>query len=149
MATLRLPLSITSSGILELSGATDPIVRDRIRIFLLSGAGEYARVPSRGIRDFWAHLFTTGSSGGLRSAMEEKTRRAMEKTVLNDINEWLQGIDTVEDVAVLGDEHYPNGIRFTTESESIMFTFLLSITTALPGTEIGPFTVIEEFNANR
>lgn len=144
MATLRLPLSLNASGVFELSAPTDPIVRDRIRLFLLSGAGEYARLPSRGVREFWAHLFTAGSGGDLRRAMEEKAVRNIEKLILNEINGWLQGIGTVEDVTVLGDEHSPNGIRFSTDNEVVEFTFLLSRATKLTGIIVGPFTMIEK-----
>ncbi len=142
MALLHLPLTLTSAGTFERAGTDENIVDSRLRLFLLSGMGEYLRLPSPGVRALWIQLFTMGPSSRFCDAIPEGERESLENTIKEELNLWLDGIATVYEVHLLGNEREENGIRFATESRDTTFHFRF----ARPGM-IGCWNIIEESHA--
>jgi len=147
MAVLHLPLTLTSAGILERAGTEENIIGSRLRLFILSGAGEYLRLPSPGIRALWVQLYNMGITARFCDAMREDERVPLEATLLDEINFWLEDIAPIRDVRLLGDEHTDNGIMFRTKTREFIFSFQYARTGhGLQRGAVGPWNIIESSN---
>ncbi len=148
MALLHLPLTLSSVGVFERAGTEENSVGSRLRLFLLSGMGEYLRLPSPGVRAMWIQLYTMGISSRFCDSMEEQERRTLENAIREELNSWLDGTAVITDVRLMGNESEENGIQFSTENRLYRFTFRF----ALPGRglgagSIGPWNIIETSQA--
>jgi hypothetical protein len=137
VALLHIPLTLSSSGVFERATTEEDVVGSRLRLFLLSGMGEYLQLPSPGIRALWIQLYTMGISSRFCDLMEEQERSSLEMTILDELNTWLDGIATIVEVKLLGDEKDDNGIRFRTETREFVFSFKF----ARPGAGLGAGSV--------
>ena len=147
MAVLHLPLSLTSTGILERAGTEENIIGSRLRVFILSGAGEYLRLPSPGIRALWIQLYNMGITARFRDAMREDELVPLEATLLNEINFWLEDTTAIYEVKLLGDEQTDNGILFRTKTREFIFSFIYARTGhGLQRGAVGPWNIIEASN---
>jgi len=147
MAVLRVPLTLTSAGILERAGTEENIIGSRLRLFIVSGAGEYLRLPSPGIRALWIQLYNMGITARFCDAMREDERIPLENTLLNEINFWLEDIATIYEVKLLGDEQTDNGILFRTKTRQFIFSFHYARTGhGLQRGAVGPWNIIESSN---
>jgi len=142
MALLHVPLTITPSGVFERAENEEASLDERLRLFLLSGMGEYLRLPSPGIRALWVQLYTMGPSARFRDVFPQEERETLENTIREETNAWLEETATVVEVKLLGDELEENGIRFVSERRDTLFRFKY----AKPGT-VGCWNISEESNA--
>ncbi len=142
MALLHVPLTITPSGVFERAENEETSLDERLRLFLLSGMGEYLRLPSPGIRALWVQLYTMGPSARFRDVFPQEERETLESTIREETNAWLEETATVVEVKLLGDELEENGIRFVSERRDTLFRFKY----AKPGT-VGCWNISEESNA--
>jgi hypothetical protein len=142
MALLHLPLTITPSGVFERAESEESSLDERLRLFLLSGMGQYLRLPSPGIRALWVQLYTMGPSARFRDVFPQEERETLESTIREETNAWLEETATVVEVRLLGDELEENAIRFVSERRSTLFRFRY----AKPGT-VGCWNISEESNA--
>jgi hypothetical protein len=147
MAVLHLPLTLTSSGIFERAGTEENIIGSRLRVFILSGAGEYLRLPSPGIRALWIQLYNMGITSRFRDAMREDELVPLEGTLLDEVNFWLEDIATILEVKLLGDDHTENGISFRTKTRQFIFSFIYARTGhGLQQGAVGPWNILESSN---
>jgi hypothetical protein len=144
MAVLHLPLSLTPIGIFERAATEENIVGSRLRLFVLSGAGEYLKLPSPGIRAMWVQFYNMGMSSRFCDIMEEDRRRSLEQIIKEEVNGWFKDIAEIHDVKLLGDEHEENGIKFRTENKEYVYTFKVSRSDkGLKAGTVGPWNIIE------
>ncbi len=147
MAVVHLPVTLTSAGVLERAGTEENIIGTRLRLFIHSGAGEYLRLPSPGIRALWVQIYNIGISARLCDVMQETQRRSLEDTILKEVNSWLEQTASVLSVKLLGDEEKENGILFETRSRQYIFTFHYARTGhGLQKGAIGPWNIVETVN---
>jgi hypothetical protein len=144
MALLHLPLTITPSGVFERVESEEASLDERLRLFLLSGMGQYLRLPSPGIRALWVQLYTMGPSARFRDVFPPEERETLENTIREEANAWLEETATVVEVTLLGDELEENGIRFVSERRDTLFRFRY----ARPGT-VGCWNISGESNATQ
>jgi hypothetical protein len=144
MALLHLPLTITPSGVFERAESGENNLDDRLRLFLLSGMGQYLRLPSPGIRALWIQLYTMGPSGRFRDVFSPEDRETLENTIREEANVWLEETASVLEVKLLGDELEDNGIRFVSDRRDTLFRFKY----ARPGT-VGCWNITEESHATQ
>jgi hypothetical protein len=144
MALLRLPLTISASGVFERADSEEDSLVARLRLFLLSGMGQYLRLPSPGIRALWVQLYTMGPSARFRDVFMQEERETLENTIRDEINIWLEEIATVHEVSLTGDEVVDNGIRFVSDRGEALFRFKY----ARPGT-VGCWNITEDSHAAR
>ncbi len=142
MAVLQVPLSLSPTGTFERSDAEENVVDVRLRLFLLSGMGEYLRLPSPGVRTLWIHLYTMGPSSRFADSIAQDERETLEVTIREELEVWLEGLTSVTDVRLVGDEQEENGIRFVTSTRETLFRFRY----ARPGM-IGCWNILEEAHA--
>jgi hypothetical protein len=142
MALLHIPLTIAPSGVFERAENEETSLDERLRLFLLSGMGEYLRLPSPGIRALWVQLYTMGPSARFRDVFPQEERETLENTIREEASAWLEETATVVEVKLLGDELEENGIRFVSERRDTLFRFKY----AKPGT-VGCWNISEESNA--
>jgi hypothetical protein len=142
MAVLQVPLALSPSGTFERAGAEENVVDTRLRIFLLSGMGEYLRLPSPGVRTLWVHLYTMGPSARFSDSLSPEDRETLEVTIREELEAWFEGLTSVTDVRLVGDAREENGIRFVTTTRDTLFRFRY----ARPGM-IGCWNIIEEAHA--
>ena len=110
---LHLPLTLQPSGFLERAGTEEDLVGRRLRVFVLSGVGEYLRLPSPGIRSFWIQLISIGVSSRLRDVLDPGDERTkLEEIILEEVNHWLGRLPEIQSVEILGDLENENGIAF-------------------------------------
>jgi hypothetical protein len=144
MAVLHLPLTLTPIGIFERAATEENIVGSRLRLFVLSGAGEYLKLPSPGIRAMWVQFYNMGMSSRFCDIMEEDKRRSLELIIKEEVNGWFKDIAEIQDVKLLGDEQEDNGIKFRTENKEYVYTFKISRSEkGLKAGTIGPWNIIE------
>jgi hypothetical protein len=144
MAVLHLPLSLTPIGIFERAATEENIVGSRLRLFVLSGAGEYLKLPSPGIRAMWVQFYNMGMSSRFCDIMEEDRRRSLEQIIKEEVNGWFKDIADIHDVKLLGDEREENGIKFRTENKEYIYTFKISRSEkGLKAGTVGPWNIIE------
>jgi len=148
MAELHLPLTINPAGVYERATAEENIVGSRLRLFILSGSGEYLRLPSPGIRALWIQLYNLGVSSRFCDSMKDDERQSLEDSIRSDVNAWLNEVATINEVKLLGDEREENGIRFRTGSREFAYHFHY----ALPGKgrqgdAVGPWNIVESSHA--
>ena len=148
MALLHLPLTLSSSGVFERASTEENYVGARPRLFLLSGMGQYLRLPSPGVRAMWQQLYTMGISSRFCDSMGEQERMTLENAIKQELNTWLDGTATIAEVKLLGNESEENGIQFATDNREYRFTFRF----ALPGRglnagSVGPWNIIETSHA--
>jgi hypothetical protein len=144
MAVLHLPLSLTPIGIFERAATEENIVGSRLRLFVLSGAGEYLKLPSPGIRVMWVQFYNMGMSSRFCDIMEEDKRRSLEQIIKEEVNGWFIDIAEIQDVKLLGDEKEENGIKFRTENKEYVYTFKISRSEkGLKAGTVGPWNIIE------
>lgn len=147
MAFLHLPLSLSSTGIFERATTEENIVGSRLRLFILSGAGEYIKLPSPGIRTLWIHFYNMGTSGRFCEILEEDKRRSLEKIIKDEVNNWFSDTIEIKEVEILGNEETDNGIKFQTSDKEFIFTFKLAQSSkGLKSGTIGPWNIIEEIH---
>ena len=147
MAVLHLPLTLTPTGVFERAGTEENIVGSRLRLFILSGAGEYLRLPSPGIRALWIQLYNMGITARFCDAMREDERKPLEATILNEVNFWMEDIANIVDVKFLGDDHTDNGILFETKTRQFIFSFHYARTGhGLQKGAVGPWNIVESSN---
>jgi hypothetical protein len=144
MALLQLPLTISPSGVFERADSEESSLDERLRLFLLSGMGQYLRLPSPGVRSLWIQLYTMGPSSRFRDTFGQEEREALENAIREEVNSWLEESATVMEVSLLGDEVEENGIRFVSERRDTVFRF----TYARPGT-VGCWNIIGESHATQ
>lgn len=144
MALFHLPLTISPSGVFERAETEENSLDERLRLFLLSGMGQYLRLPSPGIRALWVQLYTMGPSSRFRDAFAREERETLENTIREEVNLWLEETATVQEVSLVGDEVEDNGIRFVSERRDTFFRFKY----ARPGT-VGCWNIIEESHATQ
>jgi hypothetical protein len=123
MALLHLPLTISPSGVFERTGSEETSLDERLRLFLLSGMGQYLRLPSPGIRALWVQIYTMGPSARFRDVFPQEERETLENTIREEVNVWLEETATVLEVTLLGDELEENGVRFVSERRDTLFRF--------------------------
>jgi len=144
MAVLHLPLSLTPIGIFQRATTEENIVGSRLRLFLLSGAGEYLKLPSPGIRAMWVQFYNMGMSSRFCDIMEEDKRRSLEQIIKEEVNNWFKDITEIHDVKLVGDEQEENGIKFRTENKEYVYTFKISRSEkGLKAGTVGPWNIIE------
>jgi len=147
MAVLHIPLSLTPNGIFDRAATEENIVGSRLRLFVLSGAGEYLRLPSPGIRNMWVLFYNMGISARFCDIMEEDKRRSLEQIIKAEVNSWFDDITEIQDVNLIGDEREENGIKFRTENKEYVFKFKLSRSEkGLKAGTIGPWDIVEEIH---
>ena len=144
MSLFHLPLSLSSQGLLERTTVEENIVGSRLRLFITSGAGEYLKLPSPGIRALWMQLYTMGVSSRFYYVMEEQKRTELEKIIKGEVNLWLEDLAIITEVKLIGDEHEHNGIRFRTDSREYNYEFHYRT----PGQgihlgDVGPWNILE------
>jgi len=144
MALLHLPLTIAPSGVFERTDREENSLDERLRLFLLSGMGQYLRLPSPGIRTLWVQLYTMGPSSRFRDTFAPEERETLENTIREEVNVWLEETATVLEVSLIGDELEDNGIRFVSERRDTLFRFKY----ARPGT-VGCWNITEESHATQ
>ncbi len=144
MALLHLPLTITPSGVFERVESQENSLDDRLRLFLLSGMGQYLRLPSPGIRALWIQLYTMGPSARFRDVFPPEDRETLENSIREEANVWLEETASVLEVKLLGDELEDNGIRFVSDRRDTLFRFKY----AKPGT-VGCWNITEESHATQ
>ncbi len=144
MALLHLPFTISPSGVFERADSEENTLDERLRLFLLSGMGQYLRLPSPGIRALWVQLYTMGPSARFRDVFPQEERETLQETVREEVNIWLEETAAVQEVTLLGDELEDNGIRFLSERRDTLFRFRY----ARPGT-IGCWNITEESHATQ
>ena len=116
-------MTLASTGSFERAGSEEDTVGSRLRLFLLSGMGEYLRLPSPGVRAVWTQLYTMGMSSRFGSQMEPQERKKLERIIREELNAWLEGSAVITDVKLLGDEKEENGLRFRTATREFEFRF--------------------------
>ena len=144
MALLHLPLTVSSSGVFERAESEENSLDERLRLFLLSGMGQYLRLPSPGIRALWVQLYTMGPSSRFRDAFAQEERETLENAIREEVNLWLEETATVLEVSLVGDEVEDNGIRFVSERRDTLFRFRF----ARPGT-VGCWNISGESHATQ
>jgi hypothetical protein len=147
MAVLHLPLTLNSAGVFDRAETEENIVGSRLKMFILSGAGEFLRLPSPGIRALWVQLCSMGVSSRLRDILQEQERLALEQTIKDEVTVWFAETGEALDVQLLGDESNDNGILFETKGRQFIFRFQY----ALPGhgltnEAVGPWNILESSN---
>jgi hypothetical protein len=142
MALLQIPISLSTTGAFERAGTDENVVDVRLRLFLLSGMGQYLRLPSPAVRALWGHLYTMGPSARFSDCLAREERGSLEVAIREELEAWLEGVTGVSDVTLVGDEHEENGIRFVTTARETLFRFRY----ARPGM-IGCWDIIEESHA--
>src|SRR5262245_55211410 len=143
MRFLHLPLTLAQNGFFEIAATEENNVGSRLRIFVYSGAGEYLRLPTSGIRDLWEKLYNIGVSSRLCDVLKEDERRDLEGLIKREVNSWLDGTVTVTEVSLLGDEQDDNGIKFRTEGKEFIFSFHFVPPAQKSKSSIGPWQVKE------
>ena len=144
MALFHLPLTITPSGVFERAESEENSLDERLRLFLLSGMGQYLRLPSPGVRALWVQLYTMGPSSRFRDTFAQEDRESLENTIREEVNLWLDDTATVLEVSLVGDEVEDNGIRFVSERRDTLFRFKY----ARPGT-VGCWNITGESHATQ
>jgi hypothetical protein len=144
MALFHLPLTISPSGVFERAESEENSLDERLRLFLLSGMGQYLRLPSPGIRALWVQLYTMGPSSRFRDTFPQEERETLENTIREEVNLWLEETATVLEVSLVGDELEDNGIRFVSERRDTLFRFKY----ARPGT-VGCWNITGESHATQ
>lgn len=148
MALLHLPLTLSSGGAFERATSVDDTIGSRLRLFLVSGMGEYLRLPSPGMRALWTRLYTMGTSSRFCNLLEPQDRKQLERTIKEELNIWLEGAATIGEVKILGDEREENGIRFKTATQVFEFRFLFARAgRGLGSSAIGSWNIMETSNA--
>ena len=141
MAVLTLPLSINTTGILATPRYEHELLLSRVRFFVLSGIGKYTDLPSPGMGTLWTYLYTIGGTSRLclQSVLPEREREELQRTILDEINLWLDqaGIPFVISVRIIGDETVENGIVFRTSDTEVRVQFEF----ALQGKNLRPDAV--------
>ena len=144
MAFLHLPLTLSANGFFERAATEENTAGSRLRLFICSGAGEYLRLPTMGIRALWMNLLTIGVSARLCDVLRENERRDLEELIKQDVNAWLGDSEiTVTQVTLLGDEQDENGIKFRTEGREFVFTFHYMRSIPNSKSSIGPWQIKE------
>jgi hypothetical protein len=153
MAFLHLPLKIDSrTGYFEIARSEENIIGARLKLFVVSGGGEYLRLPSPGIRDLWIQLNAMGVSSRFSSMLVD-VREELEKNILGEVNSWLEDLDdsiVVNEVRLIptiaGENagYSENGIKFKANNRQYIFTFhhMLSGHGLNTGT-VGQWNIIE------
>ncbi len=145
MAVLHIPLTLSPIGTFQRASTEENIVGSRLRLFVLSGAGEYLKLPSPGIRAMWVQFYNMGMSARFCDIMEEDKRRSLEQIIKNEVNNWFGDIAEIYDVNLIGDEREENGIKFRTENKEYVYKFKISRSEkGLKAGTIGPWNIIEE-----
>jgi hypothetical protein len=192
MTLLKLPLAISSAGVLEQADRNEDTISPRIRFFLYRGMGEYQRLsPQRerklsaphshpsdasgsirssskrqsekllrkqGISAVWSQLYIMGQTSRLSALFEGEDgksdlRTTLETAIKDQINEWFDGIATIESVRLLPYKdpeeqgtREENGILIRTERMNYTFIFEYAQPGKTAGA-IGSWRVKEEFYA--
>ena len=142
MALLKLPLSLVTNGLLERPAPEDNTLGPRLRIFLFTGMTDTPLLTPSGIRALWRYLYSMGASSRFKYFMDMETIVALEDAILKEANEWLEGIATVEEVEIIGDEENDNALIFKTQNHEFSFTMKYIV----PGhgrASVGPWEIIE------
>ncbi len=147
MAVLHLPLTLTPAGVFDRAGTEENIVGSRLRLFIASGAGEYLRLPSPGIRALWIQMYNIGVTARICDVLQETQRRSLEDTILGEVNAWFGETARILEVKLLGDEQNDNGILFETKNRQFIFAFHFARTGhGLQKGSIGPWNIVETVN---
>jgi len=144
MAFLHLPLTLAPTGVFERAKTEENIVGSRLRMFINSGAKEYLKLPSPGIRALWIQLYTMGVSSRFCDVMHEDERRSLENIIRDEVNAWMGEEIVVNDVKLAGDDREDNGIKFQTENKQFVFYFRFLPSNKAGGSlAVGPWSIIE------
>ncbi len=147
MAVLHLPLTLNQAGVFERASTEENVFGSRLKMFILSGAGEFLRLPSPSIRALWVQLCSMGVSSRFRDILHEQDRIALENAIKGEANLWFEKTAEILGVELLGDETNENGILFETKGKEYIFRFHY----ALPGKgltkeAVGPWNILESSN---
>ncbi len=147
MTLLKLPLELTPSGFFKLSDNEDEALRERLRIFVLAGAGGYMKLPSPGISRFWETIRAMGISSRICSVIKDEERVKLEDIIREEVNAWLADIVDIKRVKLLGDQSTANGIAFTSATQTMVLSFAYASGKERGLNTIGTWNIREHWHA--